>query len=152
MGNSFKTTESMRSNGYYASNRGATWRRCRSNRRVSKMRPISAYAATFETMNQYHFTPKWKVKLIGRIGHVNRASWNQPGCEDMGIAKLRITQTPATIKPTCAHRPILRCIVSHLSATMLRRDESRKQLTLSVAVIASTGTINSTVIINGSTP
>jgi hypothetical protein len=32
-----------------------------------------------------------------------------------GIAKLRITQTPATVKPTRAYGPILRFMVSHLS-------------------------------------
>ena len=43
----------------------------------------------------------------------------------MGIAKLRITQTLATIKPTSAHRPILRCMyrTSQL-AMILRLDES----------------------------
>ena len=81
------------------------------------MRPIRAYAATFEARNQYHFTPKWKVKLIGRIGHVNRASAHKTGCGDMGIAKLRITQTPATMKPTNAHIPILYGMVSHLSVS-----------------------------------
>ena len=90
---------------------------CRSSCRLSKTRPIRAYAATFETGNQYHFTPKWKVRLIGRIGHVSRASPHKTGCGEMGVAKLRITQTLATVKPTSAHRPILRCIVSYLSVS-----------------------------------
>jgi hypothetical protein len=93
------------------------------------MRPIRGYAATFEAINQYHLTPKWKAKLIGTIGHVNRTRPHKTGCGDRGIAKLRITQTPATMKPTRAHSPILRFMVSHLSLSyMLRLDDSPGQL------------------------
>ncbi len=41
-----------------------TWRKLR-------LEPeMRAYAATFEAINQYHLTPKWKARLIGAIGHV----------------------------------------------------------------------------------
>jgi hypothetical protein len=119
--------------------RAATWGRCRSSRRLSTMRPIRAYAATFEAINQYHLTPKWKAKLIGTIGHVNRARPHKTGCGDIGIAKLRITQTPATMKPTSAHNPILRFMVSGLIEPMLRLDDSPGQLVRQFGQLTQSG-------------
>jgi hypothetical protein len=103
------------------------------------MRPIRAYAATFEAINQYHLTPKWKAKLIGTIGHVNRARPHKTGCGDIGIAKLRITQTPATMKPTSAHNPILRFMVSGLIEPMLRLDDSPGQLVRQFGQLTQSG-------------
>jgi hypothetical protein len=108
------------------------------------MRPIRAYAATFEAINQYHLTPKWKAKLIGTIGHVNRTRPHKTGCGDSGIAKLRITQTPATMKPTRAHSPILRFMVSHLSLShMLRLDDSPGQLVRQLGQLTPSGDVTS---------